>query len=323
MKFEVRMTACNRPQMLRRALQSLRAQIYPHWSAIVYDDSTDDESQAVVAAIRDDRIIYKRNPHRLGAVKNVDQCLAPSPVFGGDFGCLLEDDNFWFPSFLSSVVDKLQRGSWNIVQTNQRYNDEDRGLHPAHETTRGDWFAAGPVQPIDLRAVLLFMEGVSNSGLVWRLGRKTDLRLGDTVAEAALNEFCRSLLIGEPLLFIDEPQGAYTIIERSQSARATDRQRVVSRGMQSVRDYILRMHRDSVLPIARRLAERRGLADRLAQTLSYSGHPLLAWSSASGCERLIGRSLAKGLAVRLVEKDPCAAFLASGRVPTIAGSTAN
>jgi len=323
MKFEVRLTAYNRARMLRRALRSLQAQTYTRWTAVVYDDSTDGESQAVVDTINDDRIVYRRNPQRLGAVKNIDQCFSPAPVFGGNFGCLLEDDNFWFSSFLSSIVAQLERRSWNIIQTNQRFSDESRGLHPPQETTRGYWFAAGPIEPIELRAVLFFMEGVSNSGLVWRLGSKTDLRLGDTVAEAALNEICRSLLIGEPFLFLDKPLGAYTIIEKTQSARASDRGRAISRGMQSVRDYILEKHHDTVLPLARKIAEQRGLAERLAQTLSYNGYPLLARSVSAGRDALISRALAKGLAVRLVERDPCAALFASGRIATIAGDAAN
>src|SRR5439155_24506125 len=87
--FEVRMTACDRPAMLRRALHSLQAQSYPHWKAVVYDDSSSPDSRDVVAAIADARIIYQRNSQRLGAVRNVDQCVAPMPVFAGDYGCLL------------------------------------------------------------------------------------------------------------------------------------------------------------------------------------------------------------------------------------------
>jgi hypothetical protein len=317
MRFEVRMTAFNRPAMLRRALLSLQAQTYPCWSAVVYDDSTNSDSQAIVEALGDGRIVYQRNPQRLGAVMNVDQCFSPRPVLGGDFGCLLEDDNFWFANCLASVVSSLRKQTWNIIQTNQRLSEEGSGLRPEGQTTRGGWFPVGQVDPIDLRAALLFMEGVSNSGLIWRLGGRTDLRIGDTVKEAGLNEFCRSLVIAEPFLFNQEPQGAYTVIGKIDSARAEDRSRAISRGVQCIRDYVLKVHGRSIVSVARRLAEKHNLIDRLVKSLSYSRHPFWARHGAAGREGAICLALVKGLAIRLVEKDPCAAFLASGRIAAI------
>jgi hypothetical protein len=165
------------------------------------------------------------------------------------------------------------------------------------------------------------MEGVSNSGLVWRLNRDVDLRVADLIQSPGLNEACRSLLIGFPLLFIAEPQGVYTIIERSRTARAGERNRTIARGMQSVRDYLLQVHGRAVLRIAKDLAVRNGMADRLTVALAYSGHPLLAGlQSNTGRGRWPVRSLAKGLAIRLAERDPCARFLERAKIPTIAST---
>jgi Glycosyl transferase family 2 len=323
MKFEVRITAFNRPRMLRRSLLSLQAQTYPHWNATVYDDSSNGESQAVVDALGDKRVVYRRNSRRLGAMRNIEQCFSPAKVLEGDFGCLLEDDNFWLPDFLSSLVRQLQKKSWDIILTNQRLNDEGVGLRPPDQTTRRGWFPAGPVHPLELRATLLFMEGISNGGLVWKLGEKTDLRIGDSVSVLGLTEYCRSLVISAPFLFIEEAHGVCTIVEKSASARANDQNRAISRGAQRVRDYILNVHRDAVLPIAQKLAERHGLVDRLVQALSYDGHPVLASRVGAARERFLGRALIKGAVVRLVEKDPCAAFFRSGRIATIASVIGN
>jgi len=319
MQFEIRMTAYNRPNMLRRALQSIQAQAYPHWKAIVYDDSSDTASRDVVEGIGDTRILYRRNPERLGAVANVDQCMSPVPVFGGHYGCLLEDDNYWFSTYLSSVVARLQKKAWSLVQTNQGFADVHGRRVPAEETTRGGWFHEGKVDPLVLRSTLFLMEGVSNSGLVWRLNGNIDLRLEDLVHEAGLNEACRSLLIGAPFLFIAQPLGVYTIIERSNSARAADRDRSVNRGIQRIRDYLLRVHGESIVRLAEELAIKNGLTNRLIDNLAYSGHLLQAAALARGRGARSSpiRAWAKGLASRLVEDDPCAIFLTSARIPVI------
>ena len=311
--FEIRIATCDRPNMLRRAVKSVQAQTYPHWKAIVFDDSSSYASKDVVQGIADDRISYVRNPKWLGAAGNIDQCFSPKRALGGDYACLLEDDNFWLPDFLSLIVDQTSNGRWEVVLANQRICEEGVGLRPPNETTRGDWFSMSSIGPIDLRATLLLSEGLSNGGLVWRLGGETDLRVGPKMPEAGLQEACRSLLIKTPFLFIREPQAVWTLMPKSKSARATETNRMFGRGMQSVRDFVLRAHGRSVVRIAKSLAAEMGLTSRLVEALAYSGHPHLAGDLLRGRVRLACRAFAKGLAVRVFEKDACAAFLKSSR----------
>jgi glycosyltransferase involved in cell wall biosynthesis len=309
--FEIRIPAYDRHEMLCRALNSLQAQTYPHWKAIVFDDSSSYASKDVIQSIADDRISYLRNPKRLGAAGNIDQCFSPTKVLGGDYACLLEDDNFWLPDFLSVISDHIGNGRWEIILSNQRINEEGVGLRPLCETTRGDWFSTTSVGPLDLRATLLLMEGLSNGGLVWRLGSETDLRVGPQMPEAGLQEACRSLLVRTPFLFIEEAQAVWTSTSKTKSARATESNRMIGRGMQSIRDFVLRIHGRSVVHIAKSLAARKGLTSRVVEALAYSGHPHLAGDLLRGRGRLVCRAFAKGLAIRAFQRDPCAAFLRS------------
>ena len=311
--FEIRIAACDRPDMLRRAVKSLQAQTHPHWKAIIFDDSSSSASKDVIQSIADDRIFYLRNPKRLGAAGNIDQCFSPAKVLGGDYACLLEDDNFWLPDFLSLIADHISNRCWEIILANQRICEEGVGLRPPRETTRGDWFSTSSVGPLDLRATLLLMEGLSNGGLVWRLGGETDLRVGPQMREAGLQEACRSLLVKTPFLFIKEPQAVWTLMPKSKSARATETNRMIGRGMQSVRNFVLRAHGRSVVRIAQPLAEKMGLTSSLVEALAYDGHPHLAGELLRGRNRLVCRAFAKGLAIRVLEKDACAAFLKSSR----------
>jgi GT2 family glycosyltransferase len=171
MIFEVRMTAFERPALLRRALESLLVQTHTGWRANVMDDSRSAAISELVATMDDDRIVYSHNPERLGAAGNIDQCFLPEALQGGNYACLLEDDNYWLPDFLANIATILADHPWDLVLANQRIHDEDTGLRPEAETTRGAWFGGGAVDPLELRASVLLMEGLSNGGLVWRITR--------------------------------------------------------------------------------------------------------------------------------------------------------
>src|SRR5919108_5937137 len=124
MRFEIRIPTYERPNLLLRALGSLQAQTYQDWSAVVLDDSIAEDAARIVREFGDARITYVRNSARLGAAGNIDQCFSPLARDGGDFACLLEDDNYWLPDFLSLVASHLKSGRWNIVLANQRINCE-------------------------------------------------------------------------------------------------------------------------------------------------------------------------------------------------------
>ena len=310
------MPAYNRPETLRRAIESLQAQTYPHWRAIVFDDSTNDAAHDIIISANDDRITYRKNPVRMGAAGNIDQCFSPRSLLAGHYGCLLEDDNYWLPEFLSEVRRNITIADSGLVLANQKINDEVNGLQE-EATTRGDWFLEGVVSPLHLRANLLFMEGISNGGLVWRLEGDIDLRVGSTVKEAGLQEACRSLLVTTPFRFVSRALAVWTSVPQSASARAQDSYRSFGRGMQSIRSFVLRCHGQAVVDVATPIAQKRGLNSRLVETLAYSGYPHLAGNLIRGSTYAACRGVAKGLAIRVVQTDPCGSFIHSlaTRVP--------
>ena len=309
--FEIRVPAFERPEMLRRAVESLLSQTYPHWRAIVYDDSRLSSAQETIKSLRSTQIVYKRNPVRLGAAQNIDQCFSPHREFDGTYGCILEDDNYWLPDFLASIVGAISTNECDLIMANQRIHEQGIGLRSPDETTRGLWFQHGVVPPVELRASLLYMEGVSNGGLVWKLNDKIDLRVGVTVRETGLQEACRSLLIDRPFLFLSAANAAWNLMPKADTARSQESNRTISRGMQSIRDFVLVSHGPKVVEIARSWAEKLGLIDRLIEALCYSGHPLLARDLLRNRRKRAFKSVAKGWAIRACESDPCSAFLSS------------
>lgn len=307
--FEVRIPTCDRPEMLRRALESLLSQTYSRWTATIFDDSVNDCIKGQVSALKDERIRYVRNMPRLGAAQNIDRCFSGIAEKGAAYGCLLEDDNYWLPEFLHMIAENIPRAAGRVILANQRINEEGQGLLPTTESTRGNWFNEGDIAPTQLRAALLLMEGVSNGGLVWSLDGGSGLMVGRSVRYTALHEACRSLLIQRPFLFLSESKAVWTRLPDLKSARFGDSHRAISRGFQSIRQYVLRTHGEVAVTIAIALAERLSLGDRLAEAVAYAGAAVRAMKIPGRNRRKVVAACVKGYMVRFVEPDPCEIFL--------------
>lgn len=95
--------AYNHAVYLTFTLQSILAQTYTNWEAIVVDDESTDNTSEVVAQFADPRIryIWQKNLGMAGA-RNTGIHAAR-----GEFISFLDDDDMWYPDYLSSVTTKL------------------------------------------------------------------------------------------------------------------------------------------------------------------------------------------------------------------------
>ncbi len=91
----------DRPDLLRRAVDSVLAQSYRRFEIVVADDSDGEETGRLLAAYDDDRIIVVRTPGRHGGGAAFNTALAAST---GDIITFLDDDNLMHPHWLRSVV---------------------------------------------------------------------------------------------------------------------------------------------------------------------------------------------------------------------------
>jgi len=90
----------DRAAFVRRAYASLAAQSYGHWELLVVDDASVDDTQALVAAIDDDRV-------RLCVAAGLGACGARNVGLDhvkGDLVAYLDDDNLAHPDWLKAVV---------------------------------------------------------------------------------------------------------------------------------------------------------------------------------------------------------------------------
>lgn len=90
----------NRPDCLRRAIDSVLAQRYSRWELVVVDDGASADSKSVAEEASDSRVRWMRISHA-GAAAARNAALA---IASGEIIAYLDDDNVMDPDWLSSVA---------------------------------------------------------------------------------------------------------------------------------------------------------------------------------------------------------------------------
>ena len=100
--------AYNRPQLLATTLASIAAQtVDADYEVVVCDDGGLPETAAAVALFPADRFVYRRNPVRLGPVRNWNECLQRAR---GRWVMILHEDDLLYPWYLATVLPRLRDG---------------------------------------------------------------------------------------------------------------------------------------------------------------------------------------------------------------------
>ncbi|WP_013334340.1 glycosyltransferase family 2 protein [Gloeothece verrucosa] len=269
---EIRITTYKRPQLLKRSLDSVIAQTHDNWSALVFDDSPEQEAKAVVETYQDSRIIYKPHSKNIGCSKNLDYAFQSKAYVGGEYAFVLEDDNYLFPNFISENIKIIEETGINIVLRNQEWRLEENGSSVAtNRTTRGQWFYQGSYSPIELRSRLFFCEGISNGGLFWQTNKiKSNLQVGTQVKHPWHQELFRTLRIEESIWFGEEPLCAFTEFARNDTTSiklAPELPAKLTRGSQSIWIFLLKKYGDLILSNAENIADKQGAKINLERHL--------------------------------------------------------
>ncbi len=110
---------CRRPALLPRALASLRAQTLTDWVCELHNDAPEDTfPRRLVEEMADPRITLHQHEQNWGAVAAFNHAFA-----GGSepYASLLEDDNWWEPTFLAEAFSALEREpAANVAWANLR-----------------------------------------------------------------------------------------------------------------------------------------------------------------------------------------------------------
>lgn len=97
----------NHARFLRTALDSIRAQTFGDWDAVVINNFSEDDTIAVVDSYDDARIrlVNFANCGIIAAARNHGLSLTQAP-----FVAFLDSDDFWYPEKLQRCMDKLALG---------------------------------------------------------------------------------------------------------------------------------------------------------------------------------------------------------------------
>jgi len=210
-QVECRIIACDRPILLKRAIKSLIAQTYPHWRAVVFDDSRIKSAKRVVENLNDKRIIYRWNKKQLGSTGNINQGFDKKALLGGAYAFILEDDNALEKSFIENGIKHLKKGIYDIVSLNQRsvaLNQKGafKRLHKLRKTPLNlEWRR----ENILLNAFC--GESLPNGGYFWKIGTE-NLQVDILIREPQLQECFRQTKIKSPILLAKEIGSIWTLL---------------------------------------------------------------------------------------------------------------
>lgn len=143
-------TAAFNSDLLRLAVTSALQQDFDDFEIIVSDDAASGSTQELVASFGDQRCCYRRNAATLGASENH---LAAFAVARGEYLAILNHDDIWDRSFLSTLVPILDQNREAVVAFCDHYVIDREGaiLEEATEQTSRLWkrsqLAEGLYQP--------------------------------------------------------------------------------------------------------------------------------------------------------------------------------
>jgi glycosyltransferase involved in cell wall biosynthesis len=119
----------NRPEYLRRAIESCLAQTCQDFEIVITDNSTNDESAQMVGKINDPRIRYYSNNGNIGSLASHIRAIS---MARGKYVKFLADDDFVKPRFLELMVDAFEKNpTVGLVMAPMELIDEnDRRIFP-------------------------------------------------------------------------------------------------------------------------------------------------------------------------------------------------
>jgi len=100
-------TTYKRPLLLKRAVNSVLQQTYPHFQISVYDNNSDDGTEELMQefARQDKRVKYHRHPTNIGMMANYEYAFAniKTPYFS-----MLSDDDYLMPCFFETAIKSFE-----------------------------------------------------------------------------------------------------------------------------------------------------------------------------------------------------------------------
>jgi glycosyltransferase involved in cell wall biosynthesis len=114
-----------RPERLKKAIQSVLRQTYPHFQICIYDNASGDATGDIVAEFsQDSRVKYQCHAENIGSIENFQLGLSrvETPFFS-----FLSDDDFLFPGFYEETLRGFEKFPTAIFSAGAVVDVDDEG----------------------------------------------------------------------------------------------------------------------------------------------------------------------------------------------------
>ena len=115
------MPSYNTEKYISESIKSVCIQTYKNWELIIVDDCSTDNTDKVVASIKDERIRYIKNKKNCGAANSRNRALKEAK---GRWIAFLDSDDLWYPEKLEKQIDFMERNNYYFSYTNYEEIDE-------------------------------------------------------------------------------------------------------------------------------------------------------------------------------------------------------
>lgn len=121
------MPSWNTERFISETIQSVINQTYKNWELIIVDDCSTDNTDAVVASFKDDRIKYLHNDKNSGAALTRNKAMREAR---GEWIAFLDSDDLWTPDKLEKQVRFMNENGYVLSYTEyEKIDEEDNALN--------------------------------------------------------------------------------------------------------------------------------------------------------------------------------------------------
>jgi glycosyltransferase involved in cell wall biosynthesis len=128
MKISVCMATYNGERYILEQLVSILSQLSINDEVVISDDNSSDQTENIVKALNDPRIIFMKNKYASGYTKNFECSLSHST---GDIIFLADQDDIWKPNKVNTVMLALKDSDF-VVSDCQVVDSELKVIHDSH-----------------------------------------------------------------------------------------------------------------------------------------------------------------------------------------------
>ena len=217
--FSIVIPTYNRASLLKRCLDSVKAQTYQNWEAIVVDNYSEDNTEEIVNSFNDKRIIYIKN-HNNGIIavsrnKAID-------VAKGDWVAFLDSDDCWLSNKLERMLqyvddyDLIYHGYQQNIPKRNIFHKRNRYFYEIKKPTVGYLLMRG--DPINPSCTVVRRSAIGNT----RMSEEKEL-----IAVEDYDFFLQLIAKGIKVKYLKEILTLYDVSGCSHNEKASERDAVL------------------------------------------------------------------------------------------------